>query len=243
MTFEDEDVARCYRHRAPYAPALHDLLIELVPSTRKALDLGCGPGKLAHELMGRFDAVDAVDPSAAMITVARETPSAVRWICAPAETAELSGPYDLVTAGASIHWMDHAAVFPKLRGCMSAGATIAFVEGDSAFAPPWQDAWNALIRRWLQRVGNPYDPSYTRGMQAHRAWVDIRGERTFEFEHAQPPETFIAKEHSRATWARCKLGALAAEMDAELSAILAPYVRDGLLRFNVQTRVMWGSPR
>ncbi len=102
-TFEDEDVARCYQYRAPYAPALYDHLVEIAPATHRALDLGCGPGKIAHGLAARFDVVDAVDPSAAMIAIARERPSAIRWIQATSEDAKLAGPYDLVTAGASIH--------------------------------------------------------------------------------------------------------------------------------------------
>ena len=36
--------------------------------------------------------------------------SNIRWIVADAEAAPLAGEYDLVTAGASIHWMRPAVL-------------------------------------------------------------------------------------------------------------------------------------
>jgi len=243
-TFEDEDVARSYRHRAPYAPALFDHLVALAPRARQALDLGCGPGKIAHELAPRFDSVDALDPSAAMLTIARERPSAIHWILASAEDAEFTGPYDLITAGASIHWMDHAVVFPKLRAHLADDGIVAFIDGDGAHEPAWENEWSEMTKTWLKRVGKSYDErTYHRDMHAHEIWVDILGRKSFLFEMVQRPEDFIEREHSRATWARSKLGPLADEMDEDMRAIIAPYVERGVVRFRVQTCVVWGTPR
>ncbi len=243
-TFEDEDVARAYRHRAPYAPALVDHLVEIAPATRRALDLGCGPGKIAHDLALRFDAVDAVDPSARMLAIARERPSAIHWIQATGEAAKLAGPYDLVTAGASIHWMDHGVVFPKLRSQLADHGVIAFVDGDGAHDTPWDDAWLETTKAWLARLGKVYDErAFHRSMTAHEDWVDVLGRSEFVFEYAQRPEHFIEREHSRATWARSKMGPLADEMDEDLRAVIAPHVVKGLLHFKVKTEVVWGVPR
>ncbi len=244
VTFEDADVARCYQFRAPYAPALIDHLVEIAPATRRALDLGCGPGKIAHELAPRFDVVDAVDPSPAMIATAKERPSQVNWIQVTGEQAELKGTYDLVTAGASIHWMDHSVVFAKIRSHLAGDGVIAFIDGDGAHAAPWDDDWLEMTKTWLARVGKVYDEGgYRRDAQAHENWVDVLGRKAFVFEYAQKPEHFIEREHSRATWARSKMGPLADEMDDDMRAVIAPYVVDGLLHFKVQTSVMWGAPR
>jgi trans-aconitate methyltransferase len=243
-SFEDDDVARCYVHRPPYAPGLLDLLVAVAPATHRALDLGCGPGKIAHLLAERFDDVHAVDPSAAMIAVARERPSRIRWEQASAESAELVGPYDLVTLGTSAHWMDHAVVFPRLRAHVSEGGVVAFVEGDEVHRSAWDEAWKALIERWLVRVGVQPDPEgYRRDLQAHEAWVDVQGRRALRFEHAQELEHFVELQHSRATWARSRMGPLADAMDAEMRAVLAPHAVDGVLRYQVETRVVWGLPR
>jgi methylase of polypeptide subunit release factors len=60
--FEDPDVVRCYAFRPAYPPALHERLVALAPGPGHALDLGCGPGKLAIALSSRFEQVTAVDP-------------------------------------------------------------------------------------------------------------------------------------------------------------------------------------
>ena len=73
------------------------------------LDLGAGEGPLARPLAARVDQVDAVEISAAMVSEGRRRPGGdaanLRWIIGAAETARLGGPYALVTAGASMHWM------------------------------------------------------------------------------------------------------------------------------------------
>ena len=65
--FAEADVARCYHARPPYAPALCHRLLELVPGRHRALDLGCGPGKVAVVLAEHFDEVVALDPSEPML--------------------------------------------------------------------------------------------------------------------------------------------------------------------------------
>jgi hypothetical protein len=48
-------------------------------------------------------------------------------------------------------------------------------------------------------------------------------------------------QHSRATWSEESLGEKAsADFDAAMASILSPYARDGMLTFEVQTRIEWG---
>src|SRR5258707_346708 len=103
--FDDLDVARCYAHRPPYAPALYEFLFGLVPRRQCLVDLGCGPGKIATTLAGHFADVVAIDPAIAMIETARAAnpqPN-IRWLQVSAEDAALPDQIDLVTAGTSIH--------------------------------------------------------------------------------------------------------------------------------------------
>jgi hypothetical protein len=52
---------------------------------------------------------------------------------------------------------------------------------------------------------------------------------------------YLRCEHSRATWSEDSLGEIiSAEFDAAMTKLLAPYARDGMLHFSVQTRVEWG---
>ena len=118
--FADADVARCYAARPPYAPELYEFLLGQVAGRGRALDLGCGPGKIAIVLAGHFAEVVALDPSAAMIEAGRAADGGrhggIAWTCGTAEAYRTDRGFDLVTAGTSIHWLDHEAVFPKLAG-------------------------------------------------------------------------------------------------------------------------------
>jgi ubiquinone/menaquinone biosynthesis C-methylase UbiE len=242
--FDDADVARCYRHRPPYAPAAIAHVISLATQRKRALDLGCGPGKVALELAPHFESVDAVDPSQPMLDVARKSGTRnVRWICSTTEQAPLEDHYDLVTAGTSIHWMDHAVVFPRLRKLLDARGFVAVLHGDRPHEPPWAAEWDPFLRRWLSRMGRTYDPVLW-SRSPHERWIDIAGRETFTADVTRSVAEMVECEHSRATWARARMGAaLAAELDRELTALLEPYTRDGLLHFRVQTHVVWGVPR
>ena len=244
LAFDDEDVARAYVHRPPYPDALFDFLGDLTVNHRRALDLGCGPGKIAHRLASTFDHIDAVDPSAAMLWIADDGrhPN-INWIHGFAESADLPGPYDLVTAGASIHWMDHSVLFPRLAAMLSEGGVIAVLGGDHAHDVPWDAAWEAFLQRWLEILGDEYDPGgYRDAMSRFRSWMDIHGERTFEGSFTQSIDHFIECQHSRATWSRANLGPdLTAIFDAELRELLSPYANNELISYTTRAEVVWGA--
>ncbi|MGH3156868.1 MAG: class I SAM-dependent methyltransferase [Streptosporangiaceae bacterium] len=110
QVFQHTGVAAAYRHRPPYPVKVFDLLEALVvDEPRHVLDIGAGEGALARPLSACFDQVDAVEISPEMVSAGRLRPGGTRanlkWIVGPAENAPLSGPYALVTAGASLHWM------------------------------------------------------------------------------------------------------------------------------------------
>lgn len=242
--FDDQDVARCYACRPPYAPTLFDALLTLVPNRRRALDLGCGPGKLAAVLSGHFDEVIALDPSAPMLAQGRaHCPAAnILWFHGRDTDAPLEQAFDLVVAGTSIHFMDHAQLFPRLAECTPLFATVA---GDHPPSPPWADEWSDAMDTWLRRVGRTPDPAgFFEFGRRYEAWVDIAGRRDFNFVFTQPLEDFITGQHSRATWSRAIMGAnLADEFDRDLERRLRPWAPNGLLTFDMTSELVWGAPR
>ena len=242
--FDDPDVARAYAHRAPYPDALIARLAELAPRRGRLLDLGCGPGKLTLPLAGRFDGVDAVDPAQAMIAAAKSLALAtnINWIVADAEAAPLAGPYDLITAGASIHWMRLEVLAPRLRPHVAQDGLLAIIAGDEPHQPPWADRWPAFLKRWIELMGGAYDrPAFEAEGETYRAWVDVLGEETFPTTIRQSVEDFIEGEHSRGAWARRKMGAeRAAAFDAELRDLLAPHADDGMLIYDVRPKLTYG---
>jgi len=251
--FAEEDVARCYHARPPYAPALYERLLALVPGRRRALDLGCGPGKVAVVLAEHFDEIVALDPSEPMLAVGQAADAGrhpnIAWTLGKGETYGDAGGFDLVTAGTSIHWPDHAVLFPKLARWTPLLAIIS--QNDLAPAPCGEDAWLGFLQRWLIRMAartpglrKPYDPAgFLAEGTRHEAWMDIAGRETFAHSCSQPLEDFVLGNHSRATWSRAAMGELAAEFDAELTALMQPFATDGMLELRMVSELSWGSPR
>jgi SAM-dependent methyltransferase len=246
--FQDDDVVAGYVHRPAYPDTLIARLLELMPQRGRVLDLGCGPGKLARALAPRVDEVIAVDPSAVMLRLARELDAGesynIRWTCARAEDLDVDVPIHLAVAGAAIHWIDPAQLFPKLARWLGPGAPVAIVEGDQVSAAPWLQAWQAVIVAWVERLGRQWnDPAHRTMVTAHEPWLDVQGRETFVCSVRQSVEDLIACQHSRATWARRRMGPLAEAFDADLKAVLAPWAQDGTVTYEMETQLVWGPPR
>jgi trans-aconitate methyltransferase len=109
--FQDRSVVTAYPNRPPYPAEVFALLASLITDAPRAvLDVGCGDGAIARHLVERVDRLDALDFSEAMIAQGRWLPNGdhpkLYWIAGRAEDALLRSPYALITAGASLHWMD-----------------------------------------------------------------------------------------------------------------------------------------
>ena len=245
--FLDEDVARAYAHRTDYPPALHARLLELTPGRGRLLDLGCGPGKLGRAMAAQFEEVLAVDPSAAMLRLGRELDAGahpnIAWIEATAETAPIEAPLDLIVMGASVHWVDPARVFPKLASALTPGGLMALIDGDGPAQAPWIGAWRTVIRDWVGRLGGVWNgPTHQALMSAHEPWFERVGVKTFTAQVEQAVDDLIEAEHSRASWARAKMGDLAGAFDAELRGVLEPHAQAGRVSFEVRSQLTWGRP-
>jgi len=171
------------------------------------------------------------------------------WANDRAETYASEAGFDLVTAGASIHWPDHAVLFPKLAGWTR---LVAVLTGDCLIPPCGEDAWLGFLTPWLARmagvtpgVRRSYDPDrfVAEGLR-HEAWLDIGGRETFRHAFRQGVEDFIVCQHSRATWSRAAMGeALFAEFDSDLDRLMRPFSIDGMLELEIVSELTWGAPR
>lgn len=245
--FEDEGVVETYAHRPAYPDALIARLLALMPSRGRVLDLGCGPGKLAWALFPYVTKVVAVDPSAAMLRVARglgdDPDGKIQWVHSRAEDLELCTGFDLAVAGASIHWMEPAILFPKLAAALAPRAPVAIVNGDAPTEAPWISAYEGVVIHWVERLGGRWkDERHRRRTAAHEPWLPEEGREHFVREVTQSLEDLIACEHSRATWSRRRMGPLAEAFDADLRVALSPWTRDGLLTYEMETSLTWGFP-
>jgi SAM-dependent methyltransferase len=253
--FTEDDVVASYHARPPYAPALYAHLLRLTSGRARALDLGCGTGKVARMLADHFDQVVALDPSEPMIAagIAQDAGAHrnIRWTRRRGEDFDTDERFDLVACGSAIHWMDPRAQFPKLARWTS---LLAVLGNDPLFpAPPppcGRRAWVDFLCEWRERTGRVppaawRDPSLaTPPATPHHAWMDLAGREVFAFPFAQSVEDFVASCHARISWPRSQMGAaLAVEFDAALEALMRPYSADGVLELEVVSELTWGAPR
>lgn len=111
--------------RPDYPTALFDWLAEIAPARAFAIDAGCGNGQASLALVARFEAVLAIDPSAAQISNATPHPR----ICYRVESAEaLTAPpasADLVAVAQALHWFDFAPFFTRVAAVLKPGGVLA----------------------------------------------------------------------------------------------------------------------
>lgn len=249
-------MAENYRFRPPYSPEVYSTLLGLIaPPCRTVLDAGCGPGKITLGLVDHVNRIDAVDPSEEMLRVARSRSQAdnpkIRWIRAAMEEAPLEPPYGLIVAGLSIHWMNLDRVLPRFASALADGAFLALLDYDGPVGAPWEREEILFdvefIRKIEGRAQNPWSTISERiddPILVHPAFERIGQLVTAPFQISQSIEDYLRCQHSRATWSEDHLGAEASrEFDAGLTKLLSRYAVDGMLEFNVQTRIEWGRIR
>ena len=167
----------------------------------------------------------------------------IKWVLSSAEAVPLDEPCDLVVAAASIAWMDHYVVFPRLATALCPNRWMAVIRGDDAYNPPWKEAWRDLLEHWLTEMGEVYDPAYSARGKDYQVWMEVEGEQRFTSRYRQRLEDFIACQHSRAAWTRTRMGPKReVEFGRDIRNLLTPYLDEGFLHYNVESSVVWGRP-
>lgn len=247
--FNDSSIVRAYRHRPPYPGEVFSFLADLLPrGASSILDAGCGSGDLALGMLAsipEIERLDAIDLAAEMVAEGRQRPGGddprLRWQVAPVETATLSTPYALVTAGESLHWMDWPIVLPRFRDVLLPGGVLAIV-GRTQLPAPWSDDHLKIIQRQSTNLDfQPYDlvDELTR-----RNLFTVLGTRTTApVTHQQSIAGYIESWHSRNGLSRDRMTPEAADaFDRETRGLLASHGYEETVTFDIAGSVTWGLP-
>lgn len=134
------------RYSTLLAPRLADFAG--VEAGQTVLDVGCGPGALTHELVGRLGpaAVSAVDPSEPFVAAARERHPGVIVQQATAESLPFpDATFDAALAQLVVHFMTDpvAGLAEMARVTRSGGAVAACVWDYAGGTAPLSVFWDA----------------------------------------------------------------------------------------------------
>lgn len=163
--------ARGWNHNTLY----HRVILESIPpGCRRALDVGCGEGRLTREVRRVVPCVVGIDSDVASIAAAQSHPGAdeITYIRGDFLTHSFEpGSFDLVCAVASLHHMDAEIGLRRMSVLLRPGGVLAVI-GLARSAPrdlPLDAA--AIVPNLIRRVRAPY-----RDQSSPTAWP--------------PPETY-----------------------------------------------------
>jgi SAM-dependent methyltransferase len=245
--FENEEVVLNYRYRRPYPPEIFKILEGLLVEPRTVLDAGCGTGALTIGLARFAERVDAVDPSAAMLHEARWRAGGddkrIRWILGTAENAPLDPPYGLVTAGASIHWMDPEVVMARFREMLAPGGFLAIVDSESLYASQvWRSELLALIKAFSPVKHHLGAVEFVRALEGSGRFLREGESAVAPVEYDQSVDDYLSMLASTSSLSRTTLGRRADDFDDEARTIFARH-RMTKIRAELVAAVVWGRPQ
>ncbi len=244
--FKDAAMVEAYGHRPEYPGEVFEILAGLIrDEPRTVLDIGCGRGEIARRLLPFAERVDAVDFSEDMLHAGRMLPDGgspkLRWIHGAMEEAEIYPPYALVTAGASLHWMEWHVVLPRLGRALSPSGVLAIV-GVSDGPNPWDSDLQAIINRYsTNREFERYD--LIEELELRGLYSRLGERRTAPVRFIQSIESYVESFHARNGFSRERmLPEDAAAFDAAVTELVSIHCPDGLVELQITGNVVWGVP-
>lgn len=172
-----------------------DFYLELAGEDAKAvLDLGCGTGLLCDAYAARGHRVTGVDPSAAMLDVARQKPygSTIDWVCSAVQDYRSEKRFGLIImTGHAFQVLlgddDILTAFETIRRHLAPGGMVAFESRNPA--EDWSSRWNHEVR-----IDSPSGP-----VRVVRTVNEARGDRV-KFEtcyHLADGEVLVSRSDLR----------------------------------------------
>lgn len=186
--YDNPLLAELYDLNSGWSPDRDYYLSLASGGSKNILDLGCGTGLLCNEYAARGHNVTGVDPSPAMLNIARRKPHGekIEWVQDSAQTFRTNKRFDLIImTGHAFQVLltddDVATSFSSMRKHLKPDGNIAFEARNPLI--DWPKRWNYEVTRELegQRI------------IVARRFLAMNGDQmTFEISYRFPHETLIS---------------------------------------------------
>jgi SAM-dependent methyltransferase len=226
-----ESVAELYAHREPYPPELFaDLARRLALGGReRVLDVGCGTAPVAIGFAPHVGEVVGLDPEDAMLAVARKeiakAKRSIRLVRGRLEDFSEPNPFDIVTIGRGIHWLDRAgslAVLDRITHTVIIVGSFTAKDGN-AWLEPYRKTWLGFTTEPLERYHIDI-PTWFEGSRFRFAFdVRVRARHTITI------DSMIARSLSFSVTSPAVLGERRANFEAAIADTLRPFATDRVL--------------
>jgi SAM-dependent methyltransferase len=191
--YENQKLAAIYDLFNPWS-ADNDFYLALAgPPPQQILDLGCGTGLLCAAYAAQGHRVTGVDPTPAMLAVARQKPhgDAVHWVLADAQTFDSTERFDLIIMTGHVFqvFLDDAAVhavFTTMRRLLKPTGKIVFESRNPAI--DWAAAWNGTYE--LTHAGVTM-------CEITQVLTQTDDRISFEMQYQFPDETLVSRSELR----------------------------------------------
>jgi len=231
-------VAYYSRYREPYPPAFFKALAERLNLTRRERlgDIGCGPAPLALGFASYVASCTGIDPEPAMLVEARQqaAEAGVSLNLIEARIEQLSEtlePFDVVTIGRALHWMEPQATSRVLERIVVEGGSILVCGASPPPGPsnPWLEAYNEVRNRWVDHRG---EERYSADAEQRFAGSRFRFEERIVVTttHWVTVEELVRRSLSRSTTSPQVLGERLGEFERALAEAVRAFISDGVLR-------------
>jgi SAM-dependent methyltransferase len=244
--FQESSVADAYAFRPPYPPAVFDVLTRRLPATpQRLLDVGCGTGALTRPLTALAIPIDAIDISPVMIARGKDLPNGsnplIHWLVGAVETTTCTPPYDLITAGECLHWMEWEVILPRFATLLAPEGYLVILDLDHQPMP-----WSADLGRLIQRysTNQDYQAIDLVAELEHRQLFRVKDRvATQPWIFRQSVDAYIESFHGRASFARERMGATdASAFDQHLRQLVTAHTQT-LVDLPLVAHIVWGRPR
>lgn len=191
--YENTRLAEIYDLDSPWSIDRDFYLSLAGPERLRILDLGCGTGLVCNAYAEKNHDVTGVDPSSAMLDVARRKPHSedIEWVQSFAQTYQSNKIFDLIImTGHAFQVLledaDIMAAITTMRKHLKSDGFIVFESRNPAI--DWAKQWNYDM-----------DLELPEGVvQESRRFLAMKNDRmTFELRYQFPNETFVSESELR----------------------------------------------